>query len=165
MGSKLTPETAAAAVSRLGLMAFFPGDPDIRAALVSVFMEMVDTDEQAAWLAARALQLYSRWPGVAEIRALYCSRWKPKDGVETYSETYVEGFPSERKEEPQIDAPRGAPVTRTADLDVEVKKAAAVKQMPTPKPITHADIERAAAAHRKRKEVKSDGDTTPLAGR
>lgn len=163
--AQLTPDAATAAVAKLGLMAFFPGDPDVRAALVTVFMEMIDTQEQLDWLVARALKLYGRWPGVAEIRALYCSRWKPKDGVETYSETYVEGFPSERKQEPPGDAPRGAPVTRTTDLDVEVKKAAAVKQMPTPKPITHADIERAAAEHRKRKEVKSDGDTTPLAGR
>ena len=83
---KLAPETAASAVSKLALMAFFPGDPEVRAGLISIFMEMVETEEQIDWLVGRALRIYSRWPGVAEIRALYCSRYKPKDGFEAYSE-------------------------------------------------------------------------------
>src|SRR4029453_11515390 len=54
--AKLTPETAAAGVAKMALMAFFPGDPDIRAALVSVFMDLVDTEEQLDWLVNRALR-------------------------------------------------------------------------------------------------------------
>ena len=67
-------------------MAFFPGDPEVRAGLISIFMGMIETEEQLDWLVDRALRIYSRWPGVAEIRALYCSRYKPKDGLEGYSE-------------------------------------------------------------------------------
>jgi hypothetical protein len=127
---KLTPETASAAVSKLALMAFFPGDADVRAALVSVFMEMIDTEEQLDWLVNRALRLYARWPGVAEMRALYCSRWKPKDGMETYSSIYPEGIPSERKAVRQErDAPRGQPVTADADLAREIQQAAERKKL------------------------------------
>jgi hypothetical protein len=128
--AKLTPETAAAGVAKMALMAFFPGDPDIRAALVSVFMDLVETDEQLDWLVNRALRLYGKWPGVAEIRGLYCSRWKPKDGMETYSSIYPEGIPSERKGARQErDAPRGEPVTADADFDRKVQEAAAGKKM------------------------------------
>lgn len=127
---RLTPETAAAGVAKMALMAFFPGDPDIRAALVSVFMDMVETDEQLDWLVNRALRLYGKWPGVAEIRALYCSRWKPKDGMETYSSIYPEGIPSERKAPaPERDPPRGGPVTADPDLNREIRQVADAKKL------------------------------------
>lgn len=127
---KLTPETAASAVAKLALMAFFPGDPDIRAALVSVFMDMIDTEEQLDWLVNRALRLYARWPGVAEIRALYCSRWKPKDGIEAYSSTYLDGIPSERKgAQAERDAPRGQPVTTDPILNRQIQKIAGSKKL------------------------------------
>jgi hypothetical protein len=93
----IDPSVASAAVNRLALMAFFPGDADIRAALVDVLLEMVTTEEQLDWLVSRALKLYTKWPGVGELRALYCSRWKPRDGVEAYSSIYLDGIPSERR--------------------------------------------------------------------
>ena len=94
--TQLTPESAAAATAQLALMAFFPNDPDTRIAMAEVLIEMVDTEEHLNWLVRRALQVYSRWPGIAELRALYCSRFKPRDGIETYSEVYGEGFPPDR---------------------------------------------------------------------
>ena len=165
---KLTPEAASAAVAKMALMAFFPSDPDIRAALITVFMEMVETDEQMEWLGNRALRMFARWPGVAEIRALYCSRYKPKDGLEGYSEIYPEGFPAERKEPEPVRLPGGRVVTRDADLDAKITQAAAVKKLQPPQEITPADIERTAAerkAKRRGGKEKSDGDSgTTLAG-
>jgi hypothetical protein len=132
-GEPLTPEAAAEAVSRLALMAFFPGDIDTRAALIYVFMNLVDTTEHLDWLIDRALRLYSRWPGVAELRALYCSRYRPKDGHETYSEIYESGFPHESRAE-TFDAPRGAPVSKDPAIDAVVRKAAAkLKTLPAGK--------------------------------
>jgi hypothetical protein len=126
---ELKPEAVASAVSKLALMAFFPGDPDTRAALIYILLELVDTKEHLDWLVERAVKLYTRWPGVAEIRALYCSRFRPKDGVTTYSEIYVGGFPHQSK--PEIfDAPRGAPVSKDAAIDAQVRKAAKVKALP-----------------------------------
>src|SRR5215831_19020667 len=112
---KLTPEVAARAVAKLGLMAFFPGDPDTRGALIHVLMELVETEDQLAWLIERALKLYSRWPGVGEIRALYCSRFKPKDGAEAYSEMYQSGFPHESAR-PEIPAKREVVTTADGEL-------------------------------------------------
>lgn len=81
----VTPDRAAAAVSRLALMAFFPTNPEVQTALVEILLEMVDTDEHLDWLMRRLLVL-PKWPGVGEMRALYCSRYKPKDGLEAYSD-------------------------------------------------------------------------------
>ncbi|HZF23988.1 MAG TPA: hypothetical protein VE030_11055 [Burkholderiales bacterium] len=126
----LTPETAAAVVGKLALMAFFPSDPEVRAGLVAIFIEMVETDEQMEWLGSRAMRMFARWPGVAEIRALYCSRYKPRDGLESYSEIYPEGFPTERKEpEPGRAARRGEPVTADPVLDRKIRTVAASKKL------------------------------------
>jgi hypothetical protein len=126
---KLTPEAATAAVHRFALMPFFPGDPDIRAALVAVLLEMVETAEQLDWLVKRAVPLYGTWPGVGELRALFCSRWKPKDGIEAYSMVYPRGVPSERKQQPVFDAPRDRPVTADKEFAQKLKEAAEAKTL------------------------------------
>lgn len=128
MNNTLTPEAAAAAVAKLALMAYFPGDRDIRAALVWVLLEMVETEEQMDWLVNRALRLYGNWPGVGELRALYCSRWKPKDGMEAFSTVYPEGIPSERPRPVMRDAPRGQAVTADPALNRQIQQAAGSKK-------------------------------------
>lgn len=90
---ELTVDSTARRVATLSLMAFFPHDSDARAALIRILMRVVETEEQLDWLIERALDLYPRWPGLGELRALYCSRYRPKDGVEAYSEIYEHGFP------------------------------------------------------------------------
>lgn len=123
----LTPEAATRAVNRLALMAFFPADPDVRAALVDIVLEMVETQEQCDWLVSRALKLYAKWPGVAELRALYCSKWKPRDGVETYSSIYLDGIPSEH---PVAHAQPGQASTADPQFEAELQRVAKLKQMP-----------------------------------
>lgn len=126
---KLSPEIAARAVNKLALMAFFPSDMDIRAALVEVFLDMVENDEQMEWLAKRTLQLYGKWPGIGELRAVYCSKFKPKDGFEAYSIVYPEGIPSERPRPVMRDAARGEPVSADAEVDRMITQAAARKKL------------------------------------
>jgi hypothetical protein len=127
---KLTPELCSDGISKLALMAFFPGDPDTRAALISVLMQLVETEEQLEWLVERALKLYTRWPGVGELRALYCSRFKPRDGVEAYSEIYQSGFPH------QTPAPKALPKRATSytadpEFEAELERVAQLKQFPS----------------------------------
>ena len=126
---ELAAESAVRAVNRLALMAYFPADADVRGALVDIILEMVETQEQCDWLVARALKLYAKWPGVAELRALFCSRWKPRDGIETYSSIYLDGIPSERGER-KPPPPRAHIVTRDPALQKAVTKAARQKQLP-----------------------------------
>jgi hypothetical protein len=123
----LTPEAVADGINKLALMAFFPGDPEVRGALIGILMEMVETEEQLDWLIGRALKLYARWPGVAELRALYCSRWKPKDGVETYSTVYQDGIPSERPA--KSEGPSLGKMSRNPDLHAAVCDLAGKKKL------------------------------------
>jgi hypothetical protein len=122
----ITPESATRSVNRLALMAFFPSDPEVRAALVDIVMEMTESQDQLDWLVARALKLYTKWPGVAELRALYCSKWPPRDGVTTYSSIYLDGIPSERNS-PEPTPP--APGSDDPELDRAVKEAAKKKSL------------------------------------
>jgi hypothetical protein len=92
-------------------------------------MNLVDTQEHLDWLVDRALKLYARWPGVGEIRALYCSRHRPKDGATTYSEVYESGYPSERSPAP-LPLPPGHASTADAEFERELRTAAKLKKMP-----------------------------------
>jgi hypothetical protein len=91
-------------------------------------MRMVETEEQLAWLTERALELYPRWPGIGELRALYCSRYRPKDGIEAYSEIY-ERFPHESRPEQYAPEPADAPVSKNKALDGGVREMAKAKRL------------------------------------
>jgi hypothetical protein len=98
------------AISELSLLPRFPSvDMDIRIAMVRFLNEMVrnagrqpgDSPEEVArkdtealaWLVKRALNLWSRWEGLRELRAIYCSRYAPGDGIEATSAIYTDGVP------------------------------------------------------------------------
>jgi hypothetical protein len=89
---------AASDIAKLSLMKYFPPDPDARLALVEMICGFADDNEKIAWLVKRALAIFNEWPGPHELRALYCSRWRPADGTEAYSalfpaDEYGGGFP------------------------------------------------------------------------
>jgi hypothetical protein len=92
---RLTPRGLTTCIGRLSLMVYFPADGPSRAALAEELKRMVTYNEEAEWLAHRANQVFSNWPGVRELRALFCKRFRPKDGVEVDSKIFPEGFPSE----------------------------------------------------------------------
>lgn len=92
---RLTPKGATACVARLCLINFPPAEGATRSALFNEIVRMVTYNEEAEWLAYRANQVFSNWPGVRELRALFCKRFRPKDGVEVDSKIFPEGFPSE----------------------------------------------------------------------
>jgi len=97
------------AIGRFSLMKFFPsGDDDFRAGLMELLGEMCWDDEQINWLSRRVANLYPEWPGIGEVRAVFCSKYKPKDGAEVDSCVYVDGIPSERDSLPAL--PAGKPM-------------------------------------------------------
>ena len=78
-----------------GGMPFFPGDVDGRIGIAEAMADMCETEDQARWLAKRMGILFSRWPGVKEMRAVYCSKYRPLDREEANSDAFPEGVPSE----------------------------------------------------------------------
>jgi hypothetical protein len=90
-------DTINALVGSMGTMKFFPSDPAARLALTELMTEMASTEEQVRWLAKRMRSLYNEWPGEREMRACFCSRFRPADGINAYSSVYSDGIPSERQ--------------------------------------------------------------------
>ncbi len=95
----LSQEVINETVARISLMPFFPSsDPAARAIVTKEIVNMATSDEQVIWLGYRMQQLYPKqWPGIVELRACFCKRFKPADGVEVNSATYFQqdGFPTE----------------------------------------------------------------------
>ena len=81
---KLTPleQTIAASVGQMSMLKFFPSDEFARAGIMSLIQRMAGTIEQVNWLTETVLKHYNEWPGPQELRAVFCTRYPPKDGVE-----------------------------------------------------------------------------------
>jgi hypothetical protein len=86
-------ERVAELVAELTLLRFFPSDESARLAIVRMVGQMAETEEQVRWLVRRTLDLHNEWPGPLELRAVFCSRFRPKDGKNAYSEMFPGGFP------------------------------------------------------------------------
>jgi hypothetical protein len=95
----LTEEGVKKAVSRIALMPFFPSsDPNARALVFEDIVNICESDAHAEWLAIRFCQVFRNgWPGLEELRAVYCARFKPCDKRFADSHAYPDGIPSERE--------------------------------------------------------------------
>jgi hypothetical protein len=70
---------------------------------------------------------------VSELRALYCYRYRPKDGVEVYSELYEQGFPREGQAPTLPALPPDHLVTADAEFERDIRSLAQRKAFPEPK--------------------------------
>lgn len=64
----------------LAAIPFFPAEAS--AAIMDAIAKFVDKPERLNWLVDTAVQTMRKWDGVAELRGLYCTRFKPADGIE-----------------------------------------------------------------------------------
>jgi hypothetical protein len=95
----LNPKVALEVTNELSILRFFPSGGQARAAISELLMQFCSTDAQARWLVRRVWALYSEWPGPRELRAVFCSKFPPADGIEADSTDarFLEtGIPSER---------------------------------------------------------------------
>jgi hypothetical protein len=74
-----------AAVGALAAMKFFPSDAGARASIQEVLRSIADDRERLRWLVNALINTVPEWPGPLEVRALYCTRWTPADGLEACS--------------------------------------------------------------------------------
>jgi len=73
---------AAGHLSELTQLNFFPADEDGRTAVFLLVNQLVSSVDQVEWLVRRLLALFDKWPGPATVRAVFCTRYRPADGVE-----------------------------------------------------------------------------------
>jgi len=84
----------------LSLLKFFPTNEVALTKLVGILCDMAVNQDQVNWLVDSAIAIYDEWPGPRELRALFCSRWTPRDGIRAWSQIYRSdeyggGFPSQ----------------------------------------------------------------------
>ncbi len=120
------------AVGTLRLMRFSPlADADTASALMEELARMCPGLEALEWLTRRTLQLYTEWPGLRELRAVLCARFKPADRIEVFSQVYGGGIPPELPTVQDLPAlPPGHVATADPQLDATVTKLASRKGLP-----------------------------------
>jgi len=162
----------------MATMRFFPKAKEARLALVITLSEMCNDEDEARWLVKRMRAMYTEWPGEREMRACFCSRRRPKDGINVGSTVYPDGLPRElpAEEVKLLPLPAGAVVSADPTLDMAVRALAESKDMnrtkrapripsipivpdlPPEKRITQADVDRAVAElHERRARAELAG--------
>lgn len=83
---------AADAVDELSGIRYFPrGDATVKAVIIKALCAFVGEPHQLRWLVDTANNHMREWMGIAELRALYCKRFTPADGVAVQG-CLIEGF-------------------------------------------------------------------------
>jgi hypothetical protein len=119
-------------LGRLGTMPYFPAHEAERDAVIEVVLQFAETDEQIDWLGQRFIGLFPEWPGTWELRAVFCSRFKPKDGRSITSRAFGdEGIEKEQAEQrKRIEAaplPAGHLITADPALEERIRNLAKTK--------------------------------------
>jgi hypothetical protein len=77
-----------------GTLRFFPSDPDARIGIARQIAKFVANEAQLTWLVDTLPTCYSEWPAMLEVRAFFCTKFKPLDGVEAALGTKSPAFGS-----------------------------------------------------------------------
>ncbi len=155
-------DTVNGLLSELTLLKFFPSETPARIALAKLVAGMASTHEQVEWLVARTLSLCNEWPGPKVLRQIFCSKFKPADGVSVGpTEMFPDGLPPERPIQPPMRPalPPGHVATLDANLDKQLQVVAAEKDLNNLAPYTspaddaHLEELRRAKLRRQHREI------------
>lgn len=69
-------------IEAFGTLRFFPKEEGCHIEILKIIMAMCGTAEEVSWLRAAALLAWNDWPGPRDLRALFCTKFRPKDGIE-----------------------------------------------------------------------------------
>ena len=78
----MTPNEIVDAVEALGALEFFPTDPGARKQIMRLLDRMVSDTEQLRWLVRTMVDHVGEWHGPTELRGVFCTRYRPKDGMD-----------------------------------------------------------------------------------
>jgi hypothetical protein len=152
--NRLSRDVIDRAMGRIALMKFFPSSDTVaRATVMLELIQMCSTDDQVEWLSKRLTVLYTEWPGLRELRAVFCSKFKPADKIEVNSADarFIDGIPSEQPAEewkPALESGQrlltGGTEEFSADpeLDELIHQLATEKTLPAIQVRTKEEIER-----------------------
>jgi hypothetical protein len=154
----MTSEAATAAAEALcsGVIPFPPSGELAITFLASEIFRMCPTIESAEWLVRRAFTLWRKWEGVPELRALLCSKYRPRDGAETTTTLFAGGIVP--PEIPQYHQPQlpPAPLEATPE-EIEARRKAAAAGLPEGHSVS-ADVECEAMVRRVARRMSTPED-------
>lgn len=151
----MNPEIILELLDELAPLKYFPAAGAARISIARLIGSMAGDMGQVERLIRRMTDgsVFNEWPGPGEVRALYCSMYKPKDGIEAVSAIYLDGFPSDRPRAPRIEAPErrrlapGEPASADPELAKTVERMAAMRRAP---PATKDEIDEIKRLQRER---------------
>jgi len=91
------------AVAQMTILRFFPAEPVARAMVMQVLSRIVGTSQQLNWLVDTLINRVGEWHGPAELRGIFCTRFKPADGIE--ANCSISGFTAADSEMAHVSAP------------------------------------------------------------
>lgn len=68
-------------IDALSILRFFPKEARERAQVIGILHRMCNNQRELYWLLDRALIAWNDWPGPRDLRALFCTKFRPRDGV------------------------------------------------------------------------------------
>ena len=78
----ITSEQATLFTEMLAAIPHFPREDGARIAIGDTLRRICDTKERALWLVSQCIELMSEWKGIPMLRDIYCTRYRPADGIE-----------------------------------------------------------------------------------
>lgn len=70
------------ALDRLAILQYWPSDPVARKGIGLLLERIVDRADKLEWLVETMINRVGTWHGPMELRGVYCTRFKPADGIE-----------------------------------------------------------------------------------
>jgi len=179
----MNPRDVLRILEGLAVLPFFVHNEHTMNSLVKLCGSMCSSLAEVQWLVNRMTSgIYTQWPGPAEMRACFCCRYKPKDGVNAYSSVYPDGLPVDPTAPPRpeigapssLSLPPGHAATVDRQIDSGIQAVAQLRdtnravrrfntrerQAPTNpnyRPITQAEIDRAVQENRDRRAREESG--------
>lgn len=78
----LTRQILTDAIKELSTCKFFPADPGARESVARLLESLTTEPRKLRWLVDTMCNYVGEWPGPAQLRALYATRYRPEDGIE-----------------------------------------------------------------------------------
>jgi hypothetical protein len=166
-----------AAVAELGVLRFWPKGEAEANTMMKFFDRMVNTPQQLRWLVDTLIDQVGTYDGTDQIRAVFCSQFQPKDGIQAYLKPGHSLYKTEeeyeadwkRKEaderEQQFEVYRiaasdqkllaGDTAPDEPDLAAVIAPLAGMKAMPAPAPTKLAEVEYAVSLANCERAVKA----------
>ena len=122
----MNPKRIVELLGRLALLRFFPtGNDAALEGLLVLVGDMCNSEAEVEWLVKRMTSgIYAEWPGPQEMRACYCDKFRPKDGINAYSQVYPDGLPPSKDSTRSIAGPdlKALPPGSIASADPVLEK-------------------------------------------